>query len=70
MPAALREAGLGARMLLQVHDELVFEVPDAEVDSTCRVVRQVMEGAAEPVLKLSVPLVVDAKAGLNWDEAH
>lgn len=70
MPAALREAGLGARMLLQVHDELVFEVPDAEVENTCRVVRQVMESAAEPVLKLSVPLVVDAKAGLNWDEAH
>jgi len=71
MLPALAEAGLhDVRMLLQVHDELVFEVPDDEVEATRDVVRSVMEGAAEPVLKLSVPLVVDAKAGLNWDEAH
>jgi DNA polymerase-1 len=70
MPDALRAARLSARMLLQVHDELVFEVPDSEVEPTRDVVRNVMESAAEPVLKLSVPLVVDAKAGLNWDEAH
>jgi DNA polymerase-1 len=55
---------------LQVHDELVFEVPDDEVDAAKAVIRRVMESAAEPVLKLSVPLVVDAKAGANWDEAH
>jgi DNA polymerase-1 len=70
MPGAFADAGLSGRMLLQVHDELVFEVPDDEVEATRDVVRSVMEGAAEPVLKLSVPLVVDAKAGLNWDEAH
>jgi DNA polymerase-1 len=70
MPDALRAGRLSARMLLQVHDELVFEVPDSEVEPTRDVVRNVMESAAEPVLKLSVPLVVDAKAGLNWDEAH
>jgi len=70
MPDALRTARLSARMLLQVHDELVFEVPDDEIGPTRDVVRKVMESAAEPVLKLSVPLVVDAKAGLNWDEAH
>lgn len=70
MPDALRAADLSARMLLQVHDELVFEVPDAEVEATCALVRKVMETAAEPVLKLSVPLTVEAKAGRNWDEAH
>ncbi len=70
MPGALEAARLSGRMLLQVHDELVFEVPEAEVDKTRDVVRKVMEQAAEPVLKLSVPLTVDAKAGLNWDEAH
>ncbi len=70
MPEALTSAGLSGRMLLQVHDELVFEVPEAEVDKTRDVVRKVMEQAAEPVLKLTVPLTVDAKAGLNWDEAH
>jgi DNA polymerase-1 len=70
MPDALKAARLSGRMLLQVHDELVFEVPDAEVEKTREVVRKVMEHAAEPVLKLTVPLTVDAKAGLNWDEAH
>jgi DNA polymerase-1 len=70
MPGALRASGLSGRMLLQVHDELVFEVPEGEVETTREVVRKVMEDAAEPVLKLSVPLVVDAKAGLNWDQAH
>ncbi len=70
MPEALRAAGLSGRMLLQVHDELVFEVPDSEVEVTREVVRKVMEGAAEPLLQLKVPLVVEAKAGLNWDQAH
>lgn len=70
MPEALATAKLSARMLLQVHDELVFEAPEAEVEKTCEVVRRVMERAAEPVLKLSVPLTVEAKAGRNWDEAH
>ncbi|WP_269715492.1 DNA polymerase I [Caulobacter sp. NIBR2454] len=70
MPAALAEAGLKARMLLQVHDELVFEAPEAEAERTCEVVKAVMERAAEPAVSLTVPLVVEARAALNWDEAH
>ncbi|MBB3952290.1 DNA polymerase I [Aureimonas jatrophae] len=70
MEGALAKERLGARMLLQVHDELVFEVPDDEVDATIPLIRHVMETAAEPVLELSVPLVVDARAAGNWDEAH
>jgi len=70
MPAALQAAGLSARMLLQVHDELVFEAPEAEADATCAVVKRVMERAAEPAVSLSVPLVVEARAAANWDEAH
>ncbi|MBC8130225.1 MAG: DNA polymerase I, partial [Rhizobiaceae bacterium] len=70
MEGALAEAKLSARMLLQVHDELVFEVPDEEVEATIPVVRAVMEGAADPRVALSVPLVVDARAAANWDEAH
>jgi len=62
----LRRAGLGARMLLQVHDELVFEVPEDEVGRTAELVRETMEGAAE----LSVPLEVDLGWGRNWEEAH
>jgi DNA polymerase-1 len=70
MEEALAEAGLRARMLLQVHDELVFEVPEDEVDATIPVVRRIMESAAEPAVKLRVPLQVDARAAHNWDEAH
>ena len=71
MPAALAAANLNsARMLLQVHDELVFEVNDADVDATIKTVRRVMERAAEPAVKLSVPIHVDAKAAKNWEEAH
>ena len=70
MPAALRAAGLKARMLLQVHDELVFEAPEAEAVETCAVVKRVMERAADPAVALTVPLVVEARAAANWDEAH
>jgi DNA polymerase-1 len=70
MPDALKAAGLKARMLLQVHDELVFEAPAAEAEATCAVARRVMERAAEPAVALSVPLVVEARAAANWDEAH
>jgi DNA polymerase-1 len=70
MPAALKAAGLTARMLLQVHDELIFEAPEAEAEATCAVARQVMARAPEPAVALSVPLVVDARAATNWDEAH
>jgi DNA polymerase-1 len=70
MPAALAGAGLSARMLLQVHDELIFEVPDDEAGKTSALVSKVMAGAAEPAVKLSVPLDVEARAAANWDEAH
>ena len=70
MGAALAEAGLSARMLMQVHDELVFEAPEAEVDKTMEVAMAVMEKAPEPALKLKVPLKVDARAGDNWEAAH
>jgi DNA polymerase-1 len=70
MEPALAEAGLSARMLMQVHDELVFEAPDEEVDKTMEVARGVMEQAPEPALKLRVPLKVDARAGDNWEAAH
>jgi DNA polymerase-1 len=70
MPEALSEAGLNARMLLQVHDELIFEVLDDEVGATMSVVKRVMEKAPEPAVKLGVPLQVDARAARNWDEAH
>jgi DNA polymerase-1 len=70
MVPALDAAGLSARMLLQVHDELVFEAPEDEVDKTMEVAKAVMEKAPEPVLKLRVPLKVDARAGDNWEAAH
>ena len=70
MPAALADAGLTARMLLQVHDELVFETPEAEASEVCRVACEVMENAALPAVAFSVPLKVEARAALNWDAAH
>jgi DNA polymerase-1 len=70
IPAALAQAGLKTRMLLQVHDELLFEAPEAEADDTARVVKAVMEGACAPHCELSVPLVVETGHGKNWDEAH
>jgi DNA polymerase I len=66
LPAALKAAKLKSQMLLQVHDELLFEVPDQEIDKTKAVARKVMEGAAT----LSVPLVVDTGVGDNWAAAH
>ena len=70
MDAALEVAGLKAQMLLQVHDELVFEVPDAEIEATVELVKRVMTEASLPAVHLSVPLQVDARAARNWDEAH
>jgi DNA polymerase I len=70
MMPALEEAGLKARMLLQVHDELIFECDESEVAATTKLVKTIMEKAPEPALKLSVPLSVDARAANNWDEAH
>ncbi|MBJ3776959.1 DNA polymerase I [Acuticoccus mangrovi] len=67
---ALSAAGLSTRMLLQVHDELVFEAPQDEADAAIDVIRKVMVSAAEPAVKLKVPLDVDARAGASWAEAH
>jgi DNA polymerase-1 len=70
IPDMLAEKKLGADMLLQVHDELLFEVPEREIDETVAAVRAVMESAAGPSVTLAVPLVVDAGIGDNWDQAH
>jgi DNA polymerase-1 len=67
LPPALASAKLKARMLLQVHDELVFEVPAAEADATAALAKKIMENAAHLE---GVPLVVDVGQGANWDEAH
>jgi len=64
--AWLQGSGTGARMIMQVHDELVFEVPVAEVEAVSGRVRELMAGAAE----LAIPLVVEVGVGHNWDEAH
>jgi DNA polymerase-1 len=70
MEDALAEKKLSAQMLLQVHDELIFEVPDDEVAATLPVVQHTMQDAPFPAVLLSVPLQVDARAANNWDEAH
>ncbi|HXA71815.1 MAG TPA: DNA polymerase I, partial [Stellaceae bacterium] len=67
---ALAQAGLKARMLLQVHDELVFEVPVKETNEVASLVKEVMEGAVGPSHALSVPLVVETGSAQNWEEAH
>ncbi|MCG0994647.1 DNA polymerase I [Acetobacter indonesiensis] len=66
LPHALKEAGFSARMLLQVHDELLFEAPEAEAEAVAALARTIMEAAAT----LSVPLVVETGIGHNWAEAH
>ncbi|WP_294225303.1 DNA polymerase I [uncultured Shimia sp.] len=68
MPEAIKD--LPAKMLLQVHDELIFEVEDSAVEDTIEVARDVMQRATEPAIKLDVPLIVDAGRGANWAEAH
>ena len=70
MDAALARAGLDAQMLLQVHDELVFEAPADQAEATIELVKRVMVDAPHPAVALSVPLQVDARAAKNWDEAH
>jgi DNA polymerase-1 len=70
MDGALKTAKLSGQMLLQVHDELIFEVPEQEVERTLPVVKKVMEDAPHPAVQLHVPLQVDARAADNWDEAH
>ncbi|VVS96063.1 DNA polymerase I [Sphingomonas sp. EC-HK361] len=71
MEPALAEAGLtNVRMLLQVHDELVFELPEGDVAATTPIIASVMAGAAEPAVKLSVPLGVEIGTGPSWGAAH
>ena len=71
IPGALAEAGLDdVIMLLQVHDELIFEAPEAKAEKAIPVIRGVMEGAAGPARALSVPLEVEAGVADNWREAH
>ncbi|HXX25887.1 MAG TPA: DNA polymerase I [Pseudolabrys sp.] len=67
---ALAKDKLSAKMLLQVHDELIFEVPEKEVERTLPVIKSVMQSAPHPAVSLHVPLQVDARAAGNWDEAH
>ena len=70
MPGALAAKKLDAKMLLQVHDELVFECPEDQAEDTIAVIRRVMQKAPLPALDLSVPLDVDANAAKTWAEAH
>ena len=70
VPEAFAKDKLATRMLLQVHDELVLEAPDAEVEKASKIVKSVMEKAALPAISLSVPLTVDVRSATNWDAAH
>jgi len=70
MDEALESAGLHARMLLQVHDELVFEVSEEEVERALPLITRVMREAPTPAVALAVPLEVEARAADNWEEAH
>jgi DNA polymerase-1 len=67
---ALAAAKLSTRMLLQVHDELIFEAPEGEVETVIPIVQRIMIEAPLPAVSLSVPLQVDARAAANWDDAH
>jgi DNA polymerase-1 len=58
------------KMLLQVHDELIFEVKDSKIDKFQTLIRQEMENALDPLISLDVPLLVESSFGNNWDEAH
>jgi DNA polymerase-1 len=70
IPAALAGAALKTRMLLQVHDELLFEVPEAETQTAAEIIKKIMEGACAPHCELTVPLVVETGFAHSWDEAH
>ncbi|MDB5734642.1 MAG: polymerase [Alphaproteobacteria bacterium] len=70
LPGVLAEKKIKATMLLQVHDELIFEAPDKEVAKASDVIKSIMEKAALPAVEISVPLVVEARAADNWDAAH
>ena len=70
VPAALAEQNFKSKMLLQVHDELLFETPEDEVDALIKTMRDVMENAAAPAVNMAVPLVAEAGVGDTWNEAH
>jgi len=70
LPPALAEKKIKASMLLQVHDELIFEAPEKEVEKASKLIKDVMEKAALPAVEISVPLVVEARSADNWDAAH
>ena len=70
LPEKIEASGLAAKMLLQVHDELIFEVPDDEAEAASALIRQVMEGAHHPVLSLNVPIIAEAGIAKNWAKAH
>ncbi|MGH1398024.1 MAG: DNA polymerase I [Alphaproteobacteria bacterium] len=71
MPSALKAANLNAKMLLQVHDELIFEVPESELEATSTLAQEVMENAFKIMnVNIEVPLIAEAGSGDNWDEAH
>ena len=70
IPSLLNEQNLNAKMLLTVHDELLFEVPTAQLDKTSQIISSAMEGAAAPAVEMSVPLVAEVGIGSNWAEAH
>ncbi len=70
LPSALAEAGIEARMLLQVHDELIFEAEESIAEAAVKAIRAVMESAADPVLELAVPLVAEAGIADSWANAH
>jgi len=70
LPAALDAAGITADMLLQVHDELIFEAPSDQAAAAKDLITSVMQAAASPVLDLSVPLVAEAGIANSWADAH
>ena len=70
IPLALSEAGFATKMLLQVHDELIFEGPEGEAKAATTLITSLMEAAAEPVLKLAVPIVAEAGIADSWADAH
>ena len=70
LPEKIEASGLAAKMLLQVHDELIFEVPDDEAEAASALIRQVMEEAHHPVLSLNVPIIAEAGIAKNWAKAH
>jgi len=70
IPQVLKKENLSSKMIMQVHDELIFETKDDEIDKTIEIVRNEMSQAHKPVVNLSVDLEVEASSGKNWDQAH